>query len=37
MFKAIEEVMKGGIYVCLEIKENLAGPMLNDDSNRGLM
>ena len=33
IFKAIEEVMKGGIYVCAEIKDNLSDQVLSNDTN----
>jgi DNA-binding NarL/FixJ family response regulator len=32
IFKAIEEVMNGRIYVCTEIKENLTGQIMNNES-----
>lgn len=33
MFQAIEDVMNGGIYVCLEIKDSLSEQLLKNDSN----
>lgn len=31
IFKAIEEVMNGRIYVCTEIKDNLSGQIMNNE------
>jgi two-component system invasion response regulator UvrY len=33
MLQAVDEVMKGGIYICSEIKDALAGQALQDDNN----
>jgi two-component system invasion response regulator UvrY len=32
MAKAIEEVMKGGVYVCSEIKDTLSDQIMNNES-----
>jgi len=31
MFKAVEEVMKGGLYVCIEIKDILSDQLMNNE------
>lgn len=33
MFKAVDEVLNGKIYVCAEIKDNLSDLMMNNESN----